>query len=243
MRIPMPLILAAAVVFTAVTVVINLNVAPFPIVNDFQGQSIVYTIPANGTFTLKSTAPKVTITSNNTITLYYIDVFYVVMITNATALNKLPNNAAFSIYYNGHDIKFIKDANLGPVITIGQSAFTYASFGRIGFKLNYANNYTYTAVTANVGNVATADGSPVVYGVTVYANGTVAFTDSGGNVIAKAQAKLVGSGTSFRIVNTRPLTFELQYNEVKVPMAIAPWRVYIIVAGNKPTSVTVTTGT
>jgi len=243
MRIPIPLVLAAVVVFTAVTVVMNLNVVPFPIVNDFNGQSIVYTIPANGTFTLKSTAPKVTITANGTVTVYYLDVFYAVMITNETALNQLPNNAMFSVYYNGHDIKFIKDANLGPVLTIGRSAFSYSAYSRIGFKLNYVGNYTYTAVTADTGGVATADGSPVAYGVTVYENGTVAFTDYGGYIIAKAQAKLVGSGTSFTIVNTKPFTFELQYNNTKIPMAIAPWRMYIIVAGNKPISVTVTTGT
>jgi len=243
MRIPIPLILAAVVVFTAVTVVLNLNVVPFPIVNDFSGQSIVYTIPANGTFTLKSTAPKVTITANSTVTVYYLDVFYAVMITNTTALDKLPPNSQFSINYNGHDIKFIKDANLGLVLTIKRSAFTQTAYGRIGFKLNYVGNYTYTAVTAYSGGLATADGSPVAYGVTVYANGTVAFTDYGGYVIAKAQAKLVGSGTSFTIYNTRPLTFELQHNNSKVPMAIAPWRMYIIVAGNMPISVTVTTGT
>jgi len=242
MRIPIPLVIAAVVVFTAVTVVLNLNVVPFPIVNDFRGQSIVYTIPANGTFTLRSTAPKVTITANNTITLYYIDIFYALMITNTTALSQLPDNAMFNIYYNGHDIRFIKDKNHGPVITIDRSAFTYTGYGRIGFKLNYVGNYTYVSVVGDIGGLGLADGSPVADGVVVYKNGTVAFTNQG-YVIAKAQAKLVGSGTSFTIMNTKPLTFELQYNYTKVPMAIAPWRMYIIVAGDKPTSVTVTTGT
>jgi len=242
MRIPIPLIVAAVVVFTAVTVVLNLNVVPFPIVNDFQGQSIVYTIPANGTFTLRSTAPSVTITANDTITLYYIDIFYALMITNTTALNQLPDNAMFNIYYNGHDIRFIKDRNQGPVITIGRSAFTNTGYGRIGFKLNYVGNYTYVSVVGGIAGLGLADGSPVADGVVVYKNGTVAFTNQG-YVIAKAQANLVGTGTSFTIVNAKPLTFEFQYNYTKVPMAIAPWRMYIIVAGNKPTSVTVTTGT
>jgi len=243
MRIPIPLIVAAVVVFTTVTVVLNINVVPFPIVNDFQGKSIVYTIPANGTFTLRSTAPKVTITANDTVTLYYIDIFYALMITNTTALNKLPDNAMFNIYYNGHDIRFIKDKNHGPVITIDKSAFIYSNYGRIGFKLNYVGNYTYVSVVADSGGVATADGSPIAYGVVAYSNGTVALTSKLGTVYAKAQAKLVGTGKSFEIMNAKPFTFEMQYNYTKIPTAIAPWRMYIIVAGNKPVSITVTTGT
>jgi len=243
MRIPIPLIVAAVVVFTAVTVVLNINVVPFPIVNDFQGQSIVYTIPANGTFTLRSTAPKVKITANDTIKLYYIDIFYAFMITNTTALNQLPDNAMYSIYYNGHDIRFIKDKNHGPVITIEKSAFTYASYGRIGFKLNYVGNYTYVSVVGGGEGLGIADGSPVADGLVVYSNGTVAITSKYGSVYAKAQAKLVGTGKSFEIMNAKPFTFEMQYNYTKIPTAIAPWRMYIIVAGNKPVSITVTTGT